>query len=475
IPSELIQNIFGFVGRPIDLLQCALTCKSWSYHALDLLWYKPYFAHPSSWDAFCQVLGASPSSWAFPYTSFIRRINLSSLSTQVTDSQLVQFKLCDRLERVTLLGCSSLTDQGLVGLLSLKVGKHLTSMDLSDITNVTDTTILKIADTCPQLQGLNLSMCKDDRERCTGVTDEGIINLAIKCRHLRRIKLNNCESLTDASALALARHCPRLLEIDCPVTDEALTLIFTHLNELRDFRLQQYGLITDTAFAPLSGLAFKKNNMTTTLYHTLESPGNFDQLRLLDLTSASCITDEAIRLIIHAAPKIRNLVLNKCKEITDQGVSYICQLGRNLHYLHLGYCENLTDRSITQLTRTCTRIRYLDLARCSLLTNASVLALATLPRLKRIGLVKCFNITDEAIDSLTKQPRMAASLERVHLSYCVKLSEQSIRRLLNFCPRLNHLSLTHVPAFLRPDFQRFRRIPPKNFTMDQQNVFCVFS
>jgi F-box and leucine-rich repeat protein GRR1 len=265
------------------------------------------------------------------------------------------------------------------------------------------------------------------------------------------------------------------LEIDCPVTDEVLKSIFTNLSELRDFRLQQCRSITDAAFTPLSGVEFKKHESTTTLYRTLEHPGNFDQLRMLDLTNASYITDEAIRLIIHASPKIRNLVLNKCKEISDQGVSHICQLGRHLHYLHLGHCENLTDRSITQLTRTCTRLRYLDLAQCSLLTNTAVQALATLPRLKRIGLVKCLNITDEAIDALTKQPRMAASLERVHLSYCIKLSEQSIRRLLNFCPRLNHLSLTHVPAFLRPDFQRFRRIPPKNFTPQQQNVFCVFS
>ncbi|CAO3597872.1 unnamed protein product [Absidia cylindrospora] len=348
-------------------------------------------------------------------------------------------------------------------------------MDLSDITNITDTTIIKIANTCPNLQGLNLSMCKDDRERCTGVTDLGIVTLAGKCRHLRRIKLNNCDSLTDASALALARHCPRLLEIDCPVTDEALMTIFTRLRELREFRLQQCGLITDTAFTPLSGIQFKENEQPMTIYRSLENDGFFDQLRILDLTNANFITDESIRLVIHAAPKIRNLVLNKCKEISDDGVSYICHLGRHLHYLHLGHCDNLTDRSITKLARSCTRIRYLDLAQCSLLTNASVHALATLPRLKRIGLVKCFNITDDAIDALTKQPRIASSLERVHLSYCVNLTDQSIRRLLNFCPRLNHLSLTHVPAFLRPDFQRFRRTPPKTFTPQQQNVFCVFS
>ncbi|KAI8096161.1 uncharacterized protein BX664DRAFT_290886 [Halteromyces radiatus] len=475
IPSELIQHILRFIVQPTDLFQCGLTCKSWSYHALELLWYKPYFARPSHWILFCDILNKQSSSWTFPYTSFIRRINLSSLSTQVKDEQLETLKLCGRLERVTLVGCTSLTDVGLVGLLSQDAGSQIMAIDLSDITNITDKTIIKIAESCPKLQGLNFSMCKDDHHRCVGVTDLGITTLAEHCRHLRRIKLNNCANLTDASAIALASKCPRLLEIDCPVTDTALINVFTRLHELREFRLQQFSPVTDLAFAPLSGITFKEEEPMTTLYRTLENGGYYDQLRILDLTNANFITDESLRLIVHAAPKIRNLVLNKCDQITDTGVSHICQLGRHLHYLHLGHCDNLTDASITQLARTCTRIRYLDLAQCSLLTDASVYGLATLPRLKRIGLVKCFNITDDAIDALTKQPRIANSLERVHLSYCVKLTVHSIRRLLNFCPRLNHLSLTHVNAFLRPDFQQFRRAPPKSFTPQQQRVFCVFS
>lgn len=52
---------------------------------------------------------------------------------------------------------------------------------------------------------------------------------------------------------------------------------------------------------------------------------------------------------------------------------------------------------------------------------------------------------------------------------------QSIIQLLNACPRLTHLSLTGVQAFLRDEFQQFGREAPREFTEHQRQVFCVFS
>jgi len=47
--------------------------------------------------------------------------------------------------------------------------------------------------------------------------------------------------------------------------------------------------------------------------------------------------------------------------------------------------------------------------------------------------------------------------------------------LLNNCPRLTHLSLTGVHAFLREELRAFCREAPAEFTQQQQDVFCVFS
>lgn len=139
-----------------------------------------------------------------------------------------------------------------------------------------------------------------------------------------------------------------------------------------------------------------------------------------------------------AAPRLRNVVLSKCRALTDAAIFAVARLGRYLHYIHLGHCVQITDEAVKRLIQSCNRIRYIDLGCCVNLTDASVSRLATLPKLKRIGLVKCSGITDEAVIALARSHRAKArrdahgnvvvedyyysSLERVHLSYCTQLT-----------------------------------------------------
>ena len=52
---------------------------------------------------------------------------------------------------------------------------------------------------------------------------------------------------------------------------------------------------------------------------------------------------------------------------------------------------------------------------------------------------------------------------------------QGIHKLLNHCPKLTHLSLTGVQAFLRDELLAFCREAPPEFNDHQRDVFCVFS
>ena len=69
--------------------------------------------------------------------------------------------------------------------------------------------------------------------------------------------------------------------------------------------------------------------------------------------------------------------------------------------------------------------------------------LAMLPKLRRVGLVKCQAITDNSILALAKatsEPRLETRqkpltqslLERVHLSYCINLTLQ-VKNFVGFC------------------------------------------
>lgn len=213
--------------------------------------------------------------------------------------------------------------------------------------------------------------------------------------------------------MSFAENCPALLEIDLHecrlVTGPSVTLLMTTLRNLRELRLAHCSEINDSAFLSLPR-------------HLI-----FDSLRILDLTACENVKDDAVERIVGAAPRLRNLVLAKCRFITDRSVLAICKLGKNLHYVHLGHCSNITDSAVMHLIKSCNRIRYIDLACCNRLTDTSVQQLATLPKLRRIGLVKCQSITNKSIVALARPKSnypVTSSLERVHLSYCTQLNEE---------------------------------------------------
>ncbi len=87
----------------------------------------------------------------------------------------------------------------------------------------------------------------------------------------------------------------------------------------------------------------------------------------------------------------------------------------------------------------------------------SVFELSSLQKLRRIGLVRVNNLTDQAIQALGERH---STLERIHLSYCDQISVMAIHFLLQKLPKLTHLSLTGIPAFRRAELQQFCRAPP---------------
>ncbi|KAI1463399.1 RNI-like protein [Daldinia caldariorum] len=468
LPSEILISIFSRINSPGELLNCMLTCKRWARNVVEILWHRPTCTSWTKHRSICATLGLEKPY--FTYTDFVKRLNLAALADKVSDGSVMPLAVCTRVERLTLTNCKDLTDVGLMPL--VRSNKNLLALDISGDNNITERSIVTIAENCRRLQGLNVSNCKQ-------ISNESMVQLAESCKYIKRLKLNDCQQLNDSAIIAFANNCPNILEIDlhqcANIGNEPVTALLAKGRALRELRLANCDLIDDGAFLSLPSKIY-------------------EHLRILDLTSCTRLTDRAVEKIIEVAPRLRNLVLAKCSNITDAAVYAISRLGKNLHYVHLGHCRNITDEAVKRLVHSCNRIRYIDLGCCTHLTDESVVQLARLPKLKRIGLVKCSSITDESMYALAGANRHAqsrrtaagnnssrrhdypaGSLERVHLSYCTNLTLPSIIRLLNCCPKLTHLSLTGVPAFLRDDLDMFCRDAPPDFTEHQRAVFCVFS
>ncbi|KAJ5894046.1 hypothetical protein N7495_005737 [Penicillium taxi] len=454
LPPELLIAIFSKIEETQDMFNCMQVCRSWAANCVAIMWHRPSC---NKWRKLVNVASSvGKTDGLFTYADLIRRLNLSGLVKDVSDGTVVPFTQCKRIERLTLTNCSQISDKGVSDL--VEGNRHLQALDVTDLQMLTDHTIYVLARNCPRLQGLNIS-------NCNKITDESLLVLSQSCRHIKRLKLNGVTNVTDTVINSFAQNCPAILEIDLhgckQITSATVTTLLTTLRHLRELRLAHCTEISSWAFTDLS------QNI------------KLDSLRILDLTACELVGDEAVERIISAAPRLRNLVLAKCRFITNRSLRAISKLGKNLHYVHLGHCSLITDDAVIELIKACNRIRYIDLACCTELTDDTVIHLAALPKLRRIGLVKCAKITNFGIKAFTfKHPhhRLSISnLERVHLSYCTSLTLESIHPLVNKCPRLTHLSLTGVQPFLRPNLTGFCRAAPEEFTEQQRDAFCVFS
>jgi len=475
VPHEVVIQILKHLHSPRDLFAVMRVSRTFCQCAVELLWHKPTFPKYDTIHKMTVLLRTSQQT--FTYARFIRRLNFLNHGSDLTDDLFRNFKHCDRLERLTLIGCKNLSASALSNV--LPVFPNLVAIDLSNVVNTTSGAVIGLATIANRLQGINLTGCDQ-------VSDDAVTALATNCPLLRRVKLSGLSLLTDKSISALAEGCPMLLEIDLHncnlLTDAPIRLIWTNLIHMREMRLSHCTQLTNAAFpAPFGQDAMDSvNPFATVRLENEELPPLivnrvFDNLRMLDLTGCLHITDQTVEGIISHAPKIRNLVLSKCVLLTDRAVETICRLGRHLHYLHLGHASKITDGSVRLLARACTRIRYIDFASefqfldfytrflisfadCVLLTDMSVFELSALPKLRRVGLVRVNQLTDEAIYALAERH---ATLERIHLSYCDQISVMAIHFLLLKLHKLTHLSLTGVPAFRQPELQRYCREAPK--------------
>ena len=264
------------------------------------------------------------------------------------------------------------TDEALADILPLC--PNLLSIVLSGVPKITtDKTIVKLASSAVNLQGIDLT-------GCSNVTDVGILELTAKSLPMEWIQLNGLVSITDPSVCAIAKSCPRLVELelcDLPLlTAVSVRDIWSFSRKLRTLRLSRCTLLTDKAFPSVSGI--DSTNTTTEL--TFDKPlpprpntwleelpslilrHRAENLRVLDLGYCIKLTDEAVVGIISHAPKIQTLNLSGCVTLTDRSMESICELGGNLDILMMAHVSKITDQAIVKLARSCVKLRSIDFA-----------------------------------------------------------------------------------------------------------------
>ena len=247
--------------------------------------------------------------------------------------------------------------------------RQLESVVLSGVPDASDKTIVRLARDNPNLQGLDLRGCKY-------VSDVGILELVSQAPPLQWLQLSGVV-LTDPTVSAIAKTFSKLVELE--LCDEPLLSavsvrdIWTYSRKLRVLRLGRCPLLTDKALPspikkgakPVTGndkpLPHRPSTWLDGLPPLILRHTAVD-LRVLDLSYCTKLTDEGIEGVLVHAPSLHTLSLAGCTNLTDRSVDGICKLGVQLGAVTLAHVWQVTDAGIVKLARTCVGLKSVDVA-----------------------------------------------------------------------------------------------------------------
>lgn len=165
---------------------------------------------------------------------------------------------------------------------------------------------------------------------------------------------------------------------------------------------------------------------------------HWHELRSLDLTNGTRLTNVSLIALAHGCPLLEKLDLSGCVGVSESGLVELAQhckhlqhlnlcgcdnagsdaalvaLAQNcsgLQYLNVGWCEQITDMGVTALALGCRDLRFIDFCGCLQITDQSVIVLAeNCLRLRVLGFHCCRNITDAAMYSLVNSSKRREAL-----------------------------------------------------------------
>lgn len=381
---------------------------------------------------------------------------------------------------------------------------NIASAYLSGIPDLSSRTVILLAENAPDLTYLDISGCAE-------VTDLGLTSVATHSTSLTSLFISRIPGVTDHGLASLVRGLPHLenLEIDnlSLITAVSLRDVWTFARRLKHWTFSGCMNLTDAGFpwvpesTQLQTNQERDDRRRTWMENLppLVLPGThtLDNLRVLDLSHCMRLTDAAILGVVAHAPRINQLNIAGCIELTDRAMQALCALGRHLRILDVAGLERVTDKGVFAVVSACRRLRSVDVSceyhlsvrsrmriigvhrdrarelNCSYiiwnctdgvivatvmtrLTDLVVLELASLPRLERLAAAGLPRLTDHAAFFLAEH---AFELEKLHLSYCVRLSLDGVRAILRRLTKLERLSLSGVPAMRRQGIRRFSERP----------------
>ncbi|KAM4874604.1 F-box and leucine-rich repeat protein 13 isoform 2-T2 [Thomomys bottae] len=268
----------------------------------------------------------------------LRKIRFEG-NKRITDES---FKYIDKyypnITHIYMVDCKGITDSGLK---SLSLLKQLTVLNLANCIRIGDIGLKQFLEgpSSTKIRELNLS-------NCVLLGDSSVVKMAERCPNLHYLSLRNCDHLTD-QGLEYIVNIFSLVSVDISGTvicNEGLSILSKH-KKLKELTISECYKITDVGIQ-----GFCKN--APFLEH-------------LDVSHCTQLTDDIMKTVAIYCAYLTSLSIAGCPKITDTGIEMLSAKCYYLHILDISGCVLLTDQTLQDLRIGCNQLRILKMKYCS--------------------------------------------------------------------------------------------------------------
>lgn len=335
MPRELKTEIFRYL-TPQEIVRCSVVSKAWNAMCYDgQLWSNvdttEYYQRIPS-DVLVKLITCGGP--------FVRDLNLrgcvqlrekwSSDGERISD-------LCRNVVNFSLEGCR--IDRSSMHYFLLR-NPRLEYINLSGLTNVTNSAMKIIAQSCPFLEALNISWCNK-------VTTEGLIRVVQSCERLKDLRASEVQGFSSVEftvELFKRNTLERLICSRTDLNDKSLKALIHGIDPEMD-------VLTDRAVV---------------------SPR---KLRHLDIHHCPDVTDVGLKSLAHNVPDLEGLQISQCPELTDDSVIKVLRTTPFLSHLDLEDLDRLTNSTLLELSKApCANVlEHLNISYCESLGDTGML------------------------------------------------------------------------------------------------------
>ncbi|KAK3409766.1 hypothetical protein EUGRSUZ_J01853 [Eucalyptus grandis] len=503
----LIPRRYPFISR-LDLSLCprvddealAALARSWSstLRSVDLSRSR-FFGHAGLSSLVANCAG-------------LVEVDLSN-ATQLTDGAAKAIAEAKNLERLRMGRCKLITDMG-VGCIAVGCRK-LTLLCLKWCLRVSDLGVGLIAMKCADMRSLDLSYLPITEkslqpvlklrnleelilEGCPGVHDDGLATLKESCPSLKVLNLSNCQNVSyvGLSSLTSEAQCLQqlILSYGSPVTadlgkslhkfsglqvvrldacmvtcsgmkemvnwsaclkelslskcvgvtDDCLSLLVQTQRELRKLDITCCRKITyasinsiTSSCSSLCSLRMELCTLVSTDAYLLIGQ-RCQNLEELDLTDNDI--DDEVLMSISRCSKLRILKLGICLKVTDDGLKHIGRHCLSLTELDLYRSMGITDASIAEIALGCPALEMINMAYNENVTDAALISLSKCPRLKALEIRGCPYVSSIGLSAIARGCRRLTLLD---IKKCYNINDNGMLSLAQFSPNLRQINLSY--------------------------------